>query len=186
MAASPTVYVLLQDVAALDARRYITKCRRLPPAGPPCSGCAAPPARNPAIHQGHVRMDRLPQKEVLYSNLERHGGQSSFNLRGLCNLAVEGITSYTTAPLRLASVIGLLSAAAAMLYALYFLIKTIAVGDDVQGFPTLIIAILFLGGCQLLAIGIIGEYLGRIFNETKRRPPYIADSLDGEPVDSQS
>lgn len=86
----------------------------------------------------------------------------------------------------MASVIGLLSAAAAMLYALYFLIKTIAVGDDVQGFPTLIIAILFLGGCQLLAIGIIGEYLGRIFNETKRRPPYIADSLDGEPVDSQS
>ena len=73
-----------------------------------------------------------------------------------------------------------------MLYALYFLINTIAVGDDVQGFPALIIAILFLGGCQLLAIGIIGEYLGRIFNETKRRPPYIADSLDGEPVDSQS
>ena len=126
------------------------------------------------------------KKEVLYSNLVRHGGQSSFNLRGLCNLAVEGITSYTTAPLRLASVIGLLSAAAAMLYALYFLIKTIAVGDDVQGFPTLIIAILFLGGCQLLAIGIIGEYLGRIFNETKRRPPYIADSLDGKPVDNQS
>ncbi len=124
------------------------------------------------------------KKEVLYSNLERHGGESSFNLRGLCNLAVEGITSYTTAPLRLASVIGLLSAAAAMLYALYFLIKTIAVGDDVQGFPTLIIAILFLGGCQLLAIGIIGEYLGRIFNETKRRPCYIVESYDGKPIDN--
>ena len=125
------------------------------------------------------------KKEVLYSNLERHGGQSSFNLRGLCNLAVEGITSYTTAPLRLASVIGLLSAAAAMLYALYFLIKTIAVGDDVQGFPTLIIAILFLGGCQLLAIGIIGEYLGRIFNETKRRPCYIVESYDGKRLHAQ-
>lgn len=124
------------------------------------------------------------KKEVLYSNLERHGGRSSFNLRGLCNLAVEGITSYTTAPLRLASVIGLISAAAAMLYALYFLIKTIAVGDDVQGFPTLIIVILFLGGCQLLAIGIIGEYLGRIFNETKRRPCYIVESYDGKPVDN--
>ena len=126
------------------------------------------------------------KKEVLYSNLERHGGHSSFNLRGLCNLAVEGITSYTTAPLRLASVIGLLSAAAAMLYALYFLIKTIAVGDDVQGFPTLIIVILFLGGCQLLAIGIIGEYLGRIFNETKHRPCYIVDSLDGKPIDDNA
>ena len=77
------------------------------------------------------------KKEVLYSNLERHGGRSSFNLRGLCNLAVEGITSYTTAPLRLASVIGLISAAAAMLYALYFLIKTIAVGDGANDLPML-------------------------------------------------
>lgn len=120
------------------------------------------------------------KKEVLYSNLERHGGQSSFNLRRLCNLAVEGITSYTTAPLRLASFIGLISAVGAMLYALYFLIKTLIVGDSVQGFPTLIIVILFLGGCQLLAIGIIGEYLGRVFNETKRRPPYFIESIDGK------
>lgn len=120
------------------------------------------------------------KKEVLYSNLERHGGQSSFNFRRLCNLAVEGITSYTTAPLRLASFIGLISAVGAMLYALYFLIKTLIVGDSVQGFPTLIIVILFLGGCQLLAIGIIGEYLGRVFNETKRRPPYFIESINGE------
>lgn len=96
-------------------------------------------------------------------------------LSSLFNLAIEGITSFTTAPLRFASIMGFMIALVAFIYLIYFLTKTLLFGDPVRGFPTLVIVILFLGGVQLLCMGILGEYIGRIFNETKKRPPYLVE-----------
>lgn len=122
------------------------------------------------------------KKEVVFERHDREDGQSSFNFRSLFNLAVEGITSFTTTPLRLASVLGLLVSMIAIIYICIIIAKTIFFGEVVQGFPTLMCVILFLGGVQLLCIGIIGEYVGRIFLETKKRPVYIADEYNGRKV----
>lgn len=111
--------------------------------------------------------------KITFCQGDRTEGKSSFNYTKLINFAIEGITSYTTAPLRISTVMGLIVSFIAIIYMIYILIKTITVGEEVQGFPTLIIIILFLGGIQLLSLGIIGEYLGRIFYETKNRPVYI-------------
>lgn len=122
------------------------------------------------------------KKSVEYSEKERRDGKSRFSFFSLMQLAVEGITSYTTAPLRFATLMGMIVSAVAFLYLIFVLIKTIFWGESVQGYPTLLCVILFLGGCQLLAIGIIGEYIARIFNESKGRPAYIAESYNGEKV----
>ena len=119
------------------------------------------------------------KKEIPFEVQQRAAGKSSWSYAELVRLAIEGITSYTTAPLRLATWTGLLCALGAFLYMCFFFVKTLVVGDDVQGFPTLIIVILFLGGVQLVSLGIIGEYLGRIFHETKRRPPYLVREVEG-------
>lgn len=105
---------------------------------------------------------------------DRVAGASSFNFFRLLSLAIEGITSYTIAPLRIATVLGFIVSILSFVYMCFFFVKTLLVGDSVQGFPTLVILMLFLGGIQLLALGIIGEYLGRIFQETKKRPVYLA------------
>lgn len=120
------------------------------------------------------------KQEILFEQQERIAGESKWNFMGLLNLAIEGITSFTTAPLRFATYVGLLTALGAFIYGLYYFIKTLIIGDPVAGFPTLIIVILLLGGIQLITIGIIGEYLGRIFNEVKRRPVYLAQEYNGE------
>ncbi len=119
------------------------------------------------------------KKEIVFEQHDRVAGHSSWNLLKLFNLAVEGITSFTVAPLRISIVLGLVVSAAAIIYSIYFFVKTLFHGDPVQGFPTLIIVILFLGGMQLFSLGIIGEYLGRIFNETKNRPVYIISEKVG-------
>ena len=118
------------------------------------------------------------KKGIEFDRGDRVAGHSSWSFLKLLNLAIEGITSYSTAPLRIATICGLLCAGASLLYALYFLIKTLAIGGDPAGFPTLIVVILFLGGAQLSALGIIGEYVGRIFVETKNRPVYIASEYN--------
>lgn len=122
------------------------------------------------------------KKEVLFEQLDRTEGQSSFNFRGLLNLAIEGITCFTTAPLRISSVCGFIVSLAALLYLIFVIFKTIFYGDDIQGFPTLLCVILFMGGLQLIALGIIGEYIARIFRETKERPVYIAESYNGNKI----
>ena len=111
---------------------------------------------------------------VDFETQDRVAGESSMSYRNLVSLAIEGIMSYTTAPLRFASFMGAIISVLAFLYAIWILIKTIIWGDPVAGFPSLMVAILFLGGVQLLSLGIIGEYLGRVFNETKNRPVYFA------------
>lgn len=122
------------------------------------------------------------KKEVLFEQGDRTEGKSSFNIRSLLNLAIEGITCYTTAPLRISSIIGFVVSFAAIVYLVYVLFKTIFWGDAVQGFPTLLCVILFIGGIQLIVLGIIGEYIGRIFNESKQRPPYIVESFNDEKI----
>ena len=122
------------------------------------------------------------KKEVEFETQDRIAGQSSWSYKQLVNLAIEGITSFTIAPLKISTFIGIIVALLAFIYMIYVVIRTILYGDPVQGYPTLIIVILFLGGLQLLALGIIGEYLGRIFNETKKRPTYIAREYNGQKI----
>ena len=122
------------------------------------------------------------KKEIIFDRGDRAAGQSNWNFMSLFNLAIDGITSFTTTPLRFASIFGFMIAFFAFILMMYYLIKTIIWGDNIQGFPTLITVILFLGGVQLLSIGILGEYLGRIFNETKNRPVYLVKEYNGEKI----
>jgi polyisoprenyl-phosphate glycosyltransferase len=109
---------------------------------------------------------------------ERAAGQSKWRPRQLWHFAVEGITAFSIAPLKIASKVGLLSALAAFCYGLYFFFRTLVYGDPVPGFPTLIVVVLMLGGLQLLAIGVVGEYLGRLWLESKRRPLYLIEAYE--------
>lgn len=115
------------------------------------------------------------KKEVLFEREPRVAGKTKWNYGKLWNLAIEGITSFTTLPLRFATWIGLGIASLSFLYLLIVVGRTLLFGSDVAGYPSLIAIILFLGGVQLLFLGILGEYIGRIFNETKRRPLYFVE-----------
>jgi glycosyltransferase involved in cell wall biosynthesis len=110
---------------------------------------------------------------ISYQQNQRQHGKTKWNYYKLLNLALTGITSFTTTPLRFASIFGIIVSFMAFLYLVYIIIKTMLYGDPVQGYPTLMVTILFLGGIQLIALGIIGEYLSHIFNETKKRPGYF-------------
>lgn len=115
------------------------------------------------------------KKEILYDRDPRAAGETKWNYFKLINLAIDGITSFTIAPLRIASVLGTLVSFAAFLYIIYLVFRTLLVGSDLAGYPSMMAVILFLGGVQLLSLGIIGEYIGRIFNETKQRPLYLVE-----------
>ena len=119
---------------------------------------------------------------VEFEQQERKAGTTSWNFWGLLSLAIEGIVSFTTFPLRIATIVGISTAVIAAIYMVYVLVKTIIWGDPVSGYPTLILIILFLGGLQLMALGIIGEYMGRVFIESKRRPVYIVREYNDEEV----
>ncbi|WP_289090073.1 glycosyltransferase family 2 protein [uncultured Bacteroides sp.] len=120
------------------------------------------------------------KKEIVFNRGDRIAGESNWNFKSLFNLAIEGITSFTTAPLRFASVIGFFIAFFSFIAAIFYFFKTVFFGDVARGFTTLIVVVLFLGGIQLICIGILGEYIGRIFNETKRRPPYLIREYNDE------
>lgn len=115
------------------------------------------------------------KKELLYDRDPRLAGETKWNYFKLVNLAIDGITSFTIAPLRVASVFGVIVSFAAFIYILYLVIRTIFFGSDLAGYPSMMAVILFLGGVQLLSLGVIGEYIGRIFNETKQRPLYLVE-----------
>jgi glycosyltransferase involved in cell wall biosynthesis len=122
------------------------------------------------------------QVAVPYERDRRLAGTTKWNYWRLWNLSLEGITSFSIAPLKVATYIGLLTAAVAVLYGTYILGLTILYGNPVPGYPSLLVIILFLGGVQLISLGIIGEYVGRVFNETKQRPLYLVDTvLSGQP-----
>jgi glycosyltransferase involved in cell wall biosynthesis len=116
---------------------------------------------------------------VDFETQDRVAGESSMSFKALFSLAIDGITSFTTAPLRMSAVVGFVVSIVAFIYMCFVLFKTIFIGEDVQGYPTLVILILFIGGVQLISLGIIGEYLGKIFNETKNRPVYVIGEKEG-------
>lgn len=116
------------------------------------------------------------RKEVLYKRDPRAAGNTKWNYWRLWNFALEGITSHTTVPLRLASYLGFVVAFFSFVYALYTAYDKLVHGNPVAGYPSLMVVLLFLGGVQLITLGIIGEYLGRMFDESKRRPLYFIKS----------
>ena len=113
------------------------------------------------------------QAAVYYEREPRYKGKTKWNYFKLLNLAIEGITSFSYVPLRLATYVGLVVALLAFLYAAYIVMVTLIYGNPVPGWPSLVTIVLFLGGVQLICIGILGEYIGRIYNEVKQRPVYI-------------
>ena len=119
------------------------------------------------------------KKEILYDRDPRAAGETKWNYMKLLNLAIDGITSFTTAPLRIASLLGMLVSFVAFIYILFLVFRTIFFGSDLAGYPSMMAVILFLGGVQLLSLGVIGEYVGRIFNETKQRPLYFVEEYHG-------
>jgi glycosyltransferase involved in cell wall biosynthesis len=114
-----------------------------------------------------------PTRELLYDRDGRFAGDSKFNYWRLWNFALEGITSFSAAPLKSASYFGMAIALVAFAYGLFIMLRTLLYGDPVPGFPTLVTVVLFLGGLQLVALGVIGEYLARMFVEVKQRPLYL-------------
>lgn len=114
-----------------------------------------------------------PEKEVLYNRDPRKAGDTKWNYWRLWNLALEGITSFSEAPLKLATYIGTIVAAFSFLYGIFVIVKTLLFGDPVAGYPSLMTAILFFSGVQLIFVGILGEYLARMFAEVKGRPLYL-------------
>ena len=119
-----------------------------------------------------------PSTAVSYDRAPRHSGHSAWNYWRLWNLALEGITGFTTAPLRVATYFGLLIAAGAVLYLAIIVTRTLLFGNEVPGYPSLLAVILLLGGSQLLTLGIMGEYLARVFNEVKMRPLYLKERFE--------
>lgn len=120
------------------------------------------------------------KKGIWYEQKERQEGETKWSFMSLLNLAANGIMSYTVAPLRLSTMFGIIVSFVAFIYLIYILFTTLIFGDPVAGYPTIMVTMLFLGGIQLLSLGIIGEYLGKIFNETKGRPVYFINSYNGE------
>lgn len=124
------------------------------------------------------------ETQVLYSRAPRAAGETKWNYWRLWNFSIEGITSFSIRPLQFASYFGFVIAILAAIYGVYIVIRTMLYGNPVAGYPSLLAIVLFLGGVQLITLGIIGEYIGRIFNETKQRPLYlVAETLPpGQPT----
>lgn len=125
------------------------------------------------------------KKGISYIQQERQNGCTKWSFFSLLNLAINGITSFTTAPLRIASVLGLAVSTFTFIYLIYIVFTTLAYGENIQGYPTIMVTVLFLGGVQLISLGIIGEYLGKVFNEVKSRPGYFINSYNGEGGDEK-
>ncbi len=117
----------------------------------------------------------FPTKAVLYDRAPRQAGRTKWDFVKLWELALEGITGFTVMPLKVATYLGLAVATFAVIFGAQVVVKTLLFGNPVAGYPSLMAVILFLGGVQLMTLGVIGEYLGRVFNETKQRPLYLVE-----------
>jgi polyisoprenyl-phosphate glycosyltransferase len=118
------------------------------------------------------------QIPFVYERDPRFAGTTKWNYWKLWNFSIEGITSFSIIPLKVASYIGLVTAIIAIAYGFYIITRTILFGNPVAGYPSLLVMILFLGGLQLIFLGVMGEYIGRMFNEVKQRPLYLVRQWD--------
>jgi len=125
----------------------------------------------------------FPARPLPYRRDPRAAGETKWNYWKLWNFAIEGLTSFTVAPLKVSTYVGLAIAAFALLYAIIVISKALLFSDPVRGYPSLMAVILFLGGVQLISVGLLGEYVGRIFNEVKRRPLYLLNRLAPSELD---
>jgi glycosyltransferase involved in cell wall biosynthesis len=126
------------------------------------------------------------QTTMTFQRDARFCGETKWNYLKLLGLAVDGITSFSIRPLRIATIIGALTATAAFLYGSFIVTKTVFLGEPVSGYPSIRVIQLALGGIQLLCIGLMGEYIGRIFIETKQRPLYLIQSIHEQPASKQT
>jgi glycosyltransferase involved in cell wall biosynthesis len=117
--------------------------------------------------------------QVTYDRPERSAGETKFAFRSLWKLALDGIFSFTTLPLKIWTYLGAVISLLAFAYAIVLIVRTMLFGTDVPGYASLMVMILFMGGIQLISLGVIGEYVGRIFRETKQRPLYIVKQKTG-------
>ncbi|MBV9785236.1 MAG: glycosyltransferase family 2 protein [Acidisphaera sp.] len=117
----------------------------------------------------------FPSKPVLYDRAPRAAGRSKWTMWQLWNFAIEGVTGFTVMPLKLATYVGLAVAVFAAIFGGQIVLRTLLFGNPVPGYPSLMAVVLFLGGAQLMTLGVMGEYLGRVFNEAKRRPLYLVE-----------
>lgn len=124
------------------------------------------------------------KKEILFDRDPRAAGETKWNYFKLFDLAIEGITSFTTTPLRISALFGCIVSFCAFIYMIWIITKTMLFGDPVAGYPSLMTVILFLGGIQLISLGILGEYIGRIFNETKNRPLYFVEEYNNVKINN--
>ncbi|WP_225562936.1 bactoprenol glucosyl transferase [Rhodanobacter sp. DHG33] len=147
----------------LMSRQVVDELKRLP--------------ENRRFMKGLFAWVGFSQAYVDYARAPRAAGKTKFSGWKLWNLALEGLTSFSTLPLRVWTYIGILSALVSMTYAIYLVARTILYGRDLPGYASIITAVLFLGGIQLIGIGVIGEYVGRIYIESKRRPIYVVRSV---------
>jgi len=124
---------------------------------------------------------------VPYSRPARVAGETKWNLRKLWNFALDGIFSFSTVPLRIWSYVGIVISLVAFLYASFIVIRTLILGIDLPGYASLLSVVLFLGGIQLISLGVIGEYLGRLLIEAKQRPIYVIEGeyADGDVIKSE-
>ncbi len=126
------------------------------------------------------------KKEIYYKAQPRAAGTTKWNYVKLFNFAIDGLASFTTAPLRISSILGFIISFIAFIYILVVIIKTLLLGEAVAGYPSMMAVILFLGGVQLLSLGVIGEYIGRIFTEVKNRPLYLIKDSNVKQVDQKT
>ncbi len=121
----------------------------------------------------------LPTTTIYFERKARSAGSTKWNYWRLWNYALEGIVSFSTVPLKMASYLGLITASVSFFYAAFLVVRTLMFGDPVHGYPSMMVAILFIGGVQLIFIGVIGEYIARIHDEVKGRPIYVIDTVRG-------
>ncbi|WP_177506082.1 glycosyltransferase [Anaerosinus sp.] len=172
-------YNILQKVSRIDIQKNVGDFRLLDRR---CVNSLRLLRESQRYTKGMFSWVGYKKKEVLFQCEPRAAGQTKWNYFSLINLAIEGITSFTTLPLKIASLLGSFISIIAMLFMGWIILNTLLYGDPVQGYPTLMTTILFLGGIQLIFLGVIGEYLSRIFNESKNRPLYIINEYNGRKV----
>lgn len=124
----------------------------------------------------------MPTRVIQYDRETRAAGETKWDYPGLVGLALEGLTSFSVSPLRWATIIGLIAATIGALFGVWIVVKAMMLGDATSGYPSLVAIISFLGGIQLVSIGIVGEYVGKTYMETKQRPVYLTEEVVESPI----